>query len=70
MVGGLWLDSYHTGRHAALWQAHGGYMDLGTLPGGYDSYANNTNERGVVVGTSSGTTAFGPGLHQATLWYT
>ena len=69
MVGGLWLDAYYTGRHAALWPAHGSCIDLGTLPGGYDSYAKNINARGIVVGTSSGTTDFGWG-YQATIWCT
>lgn len=69
MVGGLWLDDYHFLRHAALWPTHGSCIDLGTLPDGSDSFAENINARGVVVGTSSGTADFGWG-YQATIWYT
>ena len=68
MVGGLWLDPYSY-RHAALWPDNRGCIDLGTLLNGYDSYAKSINDRGVVVGTSSGTADFGWG-YQATIWYT
>jgi probable HAF family extracellular repeat protein len=41
--------------HAFLWQ-DGAMTDLGVLPGESDSYAFGINDRGVVVGTSYGTT--------------
>ncbi len=69
MVGSLWLDDYHSCRHAALWSSHGRCIDLGTLLGGYDSYAKSINSQGIVVGTSSGETPFGWG-YQATIWHT
>lgn len=37
-------------RHAARWDGHGGGADLGTLPGGEESWANDINDEGVVVG--------------------
>lgn len=49
--------------HAALWR-RGTTIDLGTLPGGTDSYANGINAPGQVVG--AGTNA--SGAYHALLW--
>ena len=43
-------------NHGVLWQG-GQIADLGTLPGGYDSWAFSVNNRGQVVGFSTNGTA-------------
>jgi len=48
--------------HAFLWTSSLGMQDLGTLPGGSISYANDVNDVGQVVGASD------PGLGNAFLW--
>ncbi len=52
--------------HAVLW-AHGGIIDLGALPGGYESLATATNDRGQVVGFSGNNTIEDPSLSLAGL---
>lgn len=47
--------------HAVLW-AHGGIIDLGALPGGYESLATGNNDRGQVVGFSGNNTIEDPSL--------
>jgi probable HAF family extracellular repeat protein len=42
-------------RHASLWPATGGVLDIGTLPGGSASQAFGINDAGVVVGGSETT---------------
>src|SRR5436309_1672459 len=51
------------GSGAFLWQ-NGTMTDLGTLPGGYASYAYGINDAGQVVGTSEDSS----GLRHAFLW--
>ncbi len=56
VVGNRFVDGV---SHAFLWR-RGVLVDLGALPGGNSSFAQAINDRGDVVGFSSGS---GPGLH-------
>ena len=61
--------SLYNPRHATLWNGTT-TIDLGTLPGGRYSSANDINASGQVVGSSNLTNALGPvsGHSHATLW--
>ncbi len=54
-VGYSYTDNtyYYYYYHAVLWEADGTVVDLGTLPGGYYSYASGINNSGQVTGYSS-----------------
>lgn len=42
--------------HAAMWKADGTLVDIGTLPGGSFSFANDISDNGVVVGSAGAST--------------
>jgi probable HAF family extracellular repeat protein len=50
------------GQHAFLWNSKSGMRDLGTLPGGNQSYAYGMNDSDQVVGVSLGQTGVFPFL--------
>jgi len=53
--------------HAVLWQ-HGAIADLGTLEGGYQSYASAVNSRGQVVGAALNTVPDANSMQSGTFW--
>src|ERR1051325_1110100 len=46
------------GYHAYAWSAADGYTDLGTLPGGNESFAYAVNDAGQVVGSATDASGF------------
>jgi probable HAF family extracellular repeat protein len=52
-------------RHAFLWTPTGGMADLGVLPNHFQSFGNNLNESGQIVGISQNTIE---GISRAVLW--
>jgi probable HAF family extracellular repeat protein len=54
-------------RHAVLWR-QGKITDLGTLEGGYESYASAVNSRGQVVGAALNTNLEGNSMQPGTFW--
>jgi probable HAF family extracellular repeat protein len=56
LLGGGWQT------HAMSWTETGGLLDLGALPGSFDSYATAVNDGGQVVGNSENT------LNHAFMW--
>ncbi len=52
---------------AVLWQ-QGGITDLGTLEGGYQSYASAVNSRGQVVGAALNTVPDANSMQEGTFW--
>jgi len=61
--GGTVTSAGQARRHAAIFRADGSLVDLGVLPGDATSVATAINDRGDVVGESSGT-----GAYRSFLW--
>jgi len=53
VVGPAYFDTKETRYHGFLWSKAGGWKDLGTLPGGMNSFAVWINGSGVIVGMAT-----------------
>jgi hypothetical protein len=63
-AGTVVANAYPAGgsTHAVTWDAAGTFTDLGTLPGGSDSWAVGINASGTVIGNSSSAEGIGRGV--------